>query len=90
MKLYESWPRGQLEIIMVVRQKNDGDAADWVKARGIKFPVIADANGEITRLYDANAFPAFYFFNAYGDIKIKRATAVDLCYEEMDSLLRLY
>jgi peroxiredoxin len=90
MKLYESWPREQLEIIMVVRQKDDGDAADWVKAKDIKFPVLPDANGEITRLYAANAFPAFYFINAYGDIKIKRATAVDLCYEEIDTLLRLY
>ncbi len=35
-------------------------------------------------------FPAFYFINAYGDIKIKRMAAVDLCYEEIDALLRLY
>jgi peroxiredoxin len=89
-KVYGLWPRGQLEIIMVVKQKKDGDAADWVKANGIKFPVLPDANGEITRLYGAEAFPAFYFLNAYGEIKIKRAAAVDLCYEEIDMLLRLY
>jgi peroxiredoxin len=89
-RLYELWPRGQLEIVLVVVQKNSGGAADWVTAKGIKFPVLPDANGEITRLYKADAFPAFYFVNAYGDIKIKRAAAVDLCYEEIDTLLRLY
>ena len=89
-KLYGSWPRGQLEIILVVAQKNNSDAAGWAKANGIKYPVLPDANGEITRLYNAGAFPAFYFVNAYGDIKIKRAAAVDLCYREIDALLRLY
>ena len=89
-KLYKLWPRGQLEIILVVRQKNNNDVAGWVKANGLKFPVLPDANGEITKLYNAAAFPAYYFINAYGDIKIKRAAAVDLCYEEIDVLLRLY
>ena len=89
-KLYELWPGGQLEIILVVTPKNNNDAADWAKANGIKFPVLPDPDGETTKLYNATAFPAFYFINAYGDIKIKRAAAVDLCYEEMDTLLRLY
>jgi hypothetical protein len=39
-KLYGSWPRGQLEILLVVRQKDTGDPAGWVKANGIKFPVL--------------------------------------------------
>jgi S1-C subfamily serine protease len=89
-KLYGLWPRGQLEVIMVVKQKSNGGAADWVKANGIKFPVLEDVNGEMAGLYGAGAFPAFYFLNAYGEIKIKRAAAVDLCYEEIDTLLRLY
>ena len=87
-KLYGLWPRGQLEIILVVRQKNDSGAADWAKTNGIKFPVLPDANGEMAGLYGAGSFPAFYFLNAYGEIKIKRAAAVD--YEEIDALLRLY
>ncbi len=89
-RLYGLWPRGQLEIIMVVSQKSNGDAADWVKANSIKFPVLADADGGMAGLYDAGAVPAYYFLNAYGDIKIKRVAAVNLCYEEMDALLRLY
>ena len=89
-KLYELWPREQLEIILVVGQNNSGDVADWVKANGIKFPVLPDPDGEITKLYNAMGYPAYYFINAYGNIKIKRAAAVDLCYEEMDALLRLY
>ncbi len=88
-RLYGLWPRGQLEIIMVVKQKNS-DAADWVKANSIKFPVLADADGGMAGLYDAGAVPAYYFLNAYGDIKIKRVAAVNLCYEEIDALLRLY
>lgn len=88
-KLYGLWPRGQLEIVMVVSQ-NNGDAADWVKANGIKFPVLTDADGGVSGIYGAGAVPAYYFLNAYCEIKIKKAAAVDLCYEEMDALLRLY
>ena len=89
-KIYNSWPRGQLELMLVIPQGKSSDLADRVKAGGIKFPVLPDANGEIAKLYNVSGFPAFYFINTYGEIKIKRATAVDLCYEEMDALLRLY
>lgn len=89
-KIYNTWPRGQLEIMLIIPHGKSGDLAGWAKANGIKCPVLPDANGEITRLYNGDAFPAFYFINAYGDIKIKRIAAVDLCYEEIDALLRLY
>ena len=89
-KIYNTWPRGQLEIVLVIPQGKSSDLAGWAKANGIKCPVLPDANGEIPRLYNAGASPAFYFIDAYGDIKIKRMAAVDLCYEEIDALLRLY
>jgi len=89
-KVYEAWPRGQLEIVLVIPWGKSGDLAEPVKASRIKLPVLPDANGEITKLYKAVGFPSFYFINAYGVIKIKRMAAVDLCYEEIDALLRLY
>ncbi len=89
-KAYAAWPRDQLEIMMMISQGNNSDLADWVKAKGIMFPVLPDPNGEITKLYNAAGFPAFYFINAYGDIKIKRTDALGLCYKEIDALLRLY
>lgn len=89
-RLYGSWPKGQLEIVLVVSQKSGGDPAGWINAAGIAFPVLQDPEGEVTRLYNVDSFPSFYFVNSYGEIKIRRAAAVDLCYEEIDALLRLY
>lgn len=89
-KVYSAWPRGQLEIALVIPQGKSGALPARVDINGIQFPVLQDLNGEITRLYNAGAYPAFYFVDAYGVIKIKRVAAVDLCYEEIDALLRLY
>jgi peroxiredoxin len=89
-RLYGAWPRAQLEMLLVVKQSNNNDLAVWSSTNKIKFPILADPGGEITRLYGADAFPAYYFVNSYGEIRIKRTAAAELCYAEMDALLRLY
>ena len=89
-RLYAAWPRAQLEMLLVARQGKNDELVGWARSNGIKFPVLADPGGEITRVYGVESFPAYYFVNAYGDIRIKRTSAADLCYAEMDALLRLY
>lgn len=89
-KVYSAWPRSQLELMLVVPEAKGSEAESWMATSGIKFPVLPDPGREIAKLYNVSGYPAFYFVNAYADIKIKRMPAAGLCYEEIDALLRLF
>jgi len=89
-QVYDAWPRGLLEILVIISREKSSDIERWAKENKVKCPVLPDPSGEVYNLYKPASLPAMYFINTYGDIKIKRATHFEKCAAEVDVLLRLY
>lgn len=89
-QVYGSWPRDQLEVLVVVSGENENAVRDWASTNGVKGRVLSDPAGQVTAIYKPASLPAIYFLNTYGEIKIKRAGLWDNCVAGIDALLKLY
>jgi len=89
-QVYDTWPRDQLEVLVVVSGESDGVIRGWAAANGVKCKVLSDSTGQVADLYKPAGLPASYFINRYGVIKVKRAGPWDNCAAGIDALLRLY
>jgi len=89
-KIYDAWPREQLEVLVIASGESEAAVSEWVAANGIKCKVLLDKEREAADLYSPSALPAVYFIDTYGRIKIKRTEIKDSCEAEIDTLLRLY
>jgi len=89
-QVYGSWPRDQLEVLVVVSGENENSVRDWVAANGVRGRVLPDPTGQVAALYKPANLPAMYFINTYGEVKIKRVGPWDNCVAGIDSLLKLY
>jgi peroxiredoxin len=89
-QVYDTWPREQLEVLVVVSGESDSVIRKWASVNGVKCRVLSDPNGQVKDLYRPAGVPAMYFINTYGEIKVKRAGPLDNCAAGIDSLLKLY
>ena len=89
-RVYDTWPREQLEVLVVISGESDGAIREWSTANGVKCKVVVDTSGQVAGLYNPGSLPAMYFINKYGEIKVKRAGSWDNCVAGIDALLRLY
>jgi len=89
-QVYGSWPRDQLEVLVVVSGENDNSVRDWAVVNGVKGRVLSDPGGQVTAQYKPSSLPETYFINTYGEVKIKRVGPWDNCVAGIDSLLKLY
>ena len=89
-QVYDTWPREQLEVLVIVSGENDGEVREWAAANGAKCKILLDSTGQAAGLYKPAGLPAAYFINRYGVIKVKRAGTWDNCAAGIDALLRLY
>ena len=89
-QVYDTWPREQLEVLVIVSGENDGEVRQWAAANGAKCKILLDSDGQAAGLYKPAGLPAAYFINRYGVIKVKRAGPWDNCAAGIDALLRLY
>jgi peroxiredoxin len=89
-QVYDAWPREQLEVLVIVSGESDAVVREWAAVNRIKCRVLSDPEGKAADLYRPAGLPAFYFIDAYGQIKIKRAGILDNCVTDVDTLLRLY
>ncbi len=89
-KIYDAWPREQLEVLVIASGESEVAVRDWVAANSVKGRVLLDKEGEAVDLYSPTALPALYFIDTYGRIKIKRTDMSGSCEAEIDTLLRLY
>jgi peroxiredoxin/V8-like Glu-specific endopeptidase len=87
--VYAAWPRDQLEIVMIVSREGSSDVQDFIKTYSIKCPVVLDTDGKVFETYQAGKWPALYFLNSDGEIKIKKFPPIKAD-GEVDSLLKLY
>lgn len=89
-QVYDTWPREQLEVLVIVSWESDAVVREWAAVNRIKCRVLSDHEGQAADLYRPAGLPAVYFIDAYGQIKIKRAGTLDNCVTDVDALLRLY
>jgi hypothetical protein len=89
-KIYDAWPREQLEVLVIASGESEAAVREWVTANGIKGRVLLDKERKAADLYGPSALPAVYFIDTYGLIKIKRTELRGNCEAEIDTLLRLY
>jgi len=89
-QVYYSWPRDQLEVLVVVSGENENSVRDWASANGVRGRVLLDPDGQVAALYKPANLPAMYFLNTYGEVKIKRWGPQDNCAAGIDALLKLY
>lgn len=89
-QIYDSWPRTQMDVLVVVSQEKPPEVEKWIKLYGIKVQVALDPDGKIINLYQPSKLPAIYFLDSEGIIKIKKYAPLGGCGREIDALLRLY
>jgi len=89
-QIYDTWPREQLEVLVIVSGESDAVIREWAEVNRIKCKVLLDPQGQAADLYSPAGLPATYFIDAYGRIKVKRADVRDNCVADIDMLLRLY
>ena len=89
-QIYDTWPREQLEVLVIVSGESDAVIREWAVANGLKCKVLSDPAGKVVGLYRPASLPAMYFINTYGEIKVKRAGPWNACAADMDALLKLY
>jgi peroxiredoxin len=89
-QVYDTWPREQLEVLVIVSGESDGAIREWAAANELKCKVLSDPAGQVVGLYRPASLPAIYFINNYGEIKVKRVGFPDSCAAGIDSLLKLY
>jgi cytochrome c biogenesis protein CcmG/thiol:disulfide interchange protein DsbE len=59
-------------VILGVNAANQDDASQaisFVEAQGLKFPILFDENGEISRKYQIRALPSTFFIDSQGIIQ---------------------
>jgi peroxiredoxin len=89
-QVYDTWPREQLEVLVVISGESDSVIRKWATVNGVKCKVLSDPTGQVAGLYRPAGMPVTYFINTYGEIKVKRAGPLDSCVAGIDALLKLY
>ncbi len=88
-KIYDNWPHDQLEIVGVTTREDSSDTEKFVESMQLKYPVVLDLDSKVFDEYQAGRWPALYFLNSDGEIKIKKFPPIEGD-QEVDSLLRMY
>jgi peroxiredoxin/V8-like Glu-specific endopeptidase len=89
-KIYDNWPREQMEVVGIVSDEKEEDVQRWIKMYAIECPVVLDPGRVIINEYKPMKMPALYFLSVDGDIKAKKYYPISGCGNEIDSVLRLY
>ena len=60
-------------ITVAVRSGDDGDVADYLRERGLNWPVVNDEHGTIAERYGIKGVPALFFIDGEGNIALTSA-----------------
>jgi peroxiredoxin len=70
--VYDSYA-GQSDLLILgvnsTLQDDPAEVAKFVAQKGLKFPILLDANGRVTRLYQVQALPTTFFIDKQGIIR---------------------
>lgn len=75
--VYEAYQDQGFTILAVDVQEEASDVADFVQKLGLTFPILLDAQGEITRSFRVRGLPTSYFVDQNGVIIGKQVGPVD-------------
>jgi thiol-disulfide isomerase/thioredoxin len=69
-EILEKYQDKGLVVLGVCHSEGAEKMADTAKAKGIKYPVVADVSGATNKAYNVDSYPDYYFIDRAGKLRI--------------------
>jgi peroxiredoxin len=68
-QVYDDWQETGLVLLAVNVGEDYSDVEDFVKSRGLSFPILLDSEGLVAAQYGVSSIPASFFIDSQGIVQ---------------------
>lgn len=56
-------------LTIAVQSGSDAEIRQWMKERGVEFPVLSDPSGRLAKRFDVNVYPTSFIYDSRGALR---------------------